>query len=84
MRSVGRWFALAVIGLTLLAAAAALFIRSSWYVANDNGNVAIYHGVDATLFGRELSEIEDRTSIKVSDLPDAVQTPLDEGIRSSS
>ena len=60
MRSVGRWFALAVIGLTLLAAAAALFIRSSWYVANDNGNVAIYHGVDATLFGRERPERQRR------------------------
>ena len=84
MRSVGRWFALAAICLALLAASVMLFIRSSWYIANDNGNVAIYHGVDASIFGHSLSELEDRTSIKVSDLPEAVQKQLDEGIRISS
>jgi protein phosphatase len=62
----------------------AIYVQSSWYIANYNGTVGIYHGVNYTVFGLNLSQLDVTTSVEVSDLPQTVQDDLDNGIMMSS
>ena len=80
----------ALVGLVLLGicatlfVVATLFVRNSWYVAANGETVAVYHGVNASLFGHDLYALAETSTVKLSDLPDAVQDSLDEGIVASS
>jgi protein phosphatase len=58
-----------------------LFAQNSVYLANDNGKVAIYHGVPGSLFGLSISRWEETTDIEVSTLQPGLASRLDEGIR---
>ncbi len=66
--------------LAALFVAASLFVSKSWYVGINGETVAIYHGVNASLMGHDLYALSEVTSVKVSDLPDATQAKLAEGI----
>lgn len=55
-------------------------IRSEWYLRTNNGEVAIYQGIHEEIFGYPLYELIGTSSIKVEDLPSAVQEQLKIGI----
>lgn len=70
-----------IIGLLAsLFVAASLFVKKSWYVGVNGDAVAIYHGVNASLMGHDLYALSEVTSVQLSDLPDATQTRLEDGI----
>ena len=72
---------LVVLGVcAALAICAMLFVRNSWYLAPNGETVGIYHGVNATLFGHDLYALSESSTVRLSDLPDAVQTSLAEGV----
>ena len=65
---------LVVVGLAIAAIATGLIAAYNWtqshyYVGADDGNVAIYQGVQQSIGPIELSHVFQPTSIKVSDLP---------------
>ncbi len=70
--------------LAVLAGLTMLYVSSSWYLGANNGRVAIYHGVNSSLAGIQLSELDTQTSVAVDDLPQTVQEHLQEGISVSS
>jgi len=51
-------------------------VRNSWYLAEDRGYVAIYQGIDGEFLGQPLSEVIERSSVKVSDLEESTQHSL--------
>ena len=61
-----------------------LFVGKSWFVGSENGEVAIYKGIHGDFFGMNLYELTERTGVVVSDLPDATQKSLEEGIATAS
>ena len=79
-RSVIAWVA----GLVTLAVASAivalLYVSNSWYVGVNNGNVAIYQGVKGEFLGMPLSTLEETTTVRAEDLPEATQSSLEQGI----
>lgn len=72
--------AIVVLGGGLAARAS---IRNSWYVGTDEGHVAIFNGVPASLAGIELSEIRTPTEIPTQDLPPIYRQRLQNGIRAA-
>ena len=82
--------AVGLIGLVLVGicaaifVAATLFVRNSWYVGANGETVGVYHGVNATLLGHDLYALSETSAVQLSDLPDAVQTSLQEGVVVSS
>ena len=70
--------------LAALFVVATLFVRNSWYVGVNGDTVAVYHGVNASLFGHDLYALSETSAVQLSDLPDAVQQHVREGIPVSS
>lgn len=71
----------------ILAAAAvafALIVNNSWYVSVYAGKVAIYRGVRGSLFGHQLSHLDEETTVDLSSLPESTQHLLSQGIAVSS
>ena len=60
------------------------FVKSEWYLGNNEGTVAIYQGVNAELLGNKLYTLVETTAVAVSDLPDSTQSQLASGIRVNS
>lgn len=54
-------------------------VDSSWYLGNNDGTVGIYQGIDAQILNIPLSHLVETTSVSVDDLPQAVQTQLEQG-----
>ncbi len=70
-----------LISLTALTGALlAFFINTSWYVGVSGGNVTIYHGIQGSFMGLELSREFKVTSVLASDLPEATQKLLADGV----
>ena len=69
-----------VVLLALVTGAMALYVRSSWYLGNNNGTVGIYSGVNQSVFGMHLGHLVDTSSVQVSDLPAAIQQSLKKGV----
>lgn len=77
----GSLVALLLAGIcAVLFVLSALFVQASWYVGVNGDTVAIYHGVNASLLGNNLYALSKTTSIQLTDLPDAVQQSLREGV----
>jgi serine/threonine protein phosphatase PrpC len=74
----------ALVIIAALVGLLAAYVQSSWYIANHNGTVGIYHGVNHTVFGLNLSQLDTTTTVETSDLPQTVQDDLDRGIMMSS
>ncbi len=70
--------------VAVVVAVAVAFIRSEWYLAPNDGMVAIYRGVNSEFLGIPLSELVSTSAVEVEDLPEAVQDQLEEGIRVES
>ena len=58
--------------------------QQQYYVAEDDGHVAIYRGVDASLPGITLQQVDERTDIEIADLPDYQQGRVEDGISAAS
>ena len=69
-----------VVLLALVTCSMALYVRSSWYLGNNNGTVGIYSGVNQSVFGVHLGHLVDTSSVQVSDLPAAIQQSLKKGV----
>lgn len=63
---------------------AGLFVNNSWYLADNNGTVGIYHGVNGSFLGIPLSHLDETTSVQTKDLPAPVQESLSQGLTVSS
>ena len=61
-----------------------VFINNEFYLADNNGYVAIYQGVPDEIFGVPLSHLLESTSVEVSDLPKDTQNKLEAGISCAS
>ncbi len=70
---------LAVVGASLL-----WWLQGQWYVSDDNGKVAIYHGVPGTLGPIPLQKLATSSDIPVSGLPSFQQEGVAGGITTPS
>jgi len=76
---------LGMVGLMIAALVGfSLIVGKSWFVGSENGEVAIYKGIHGDFFGLNLYELTERTGVVVTDLPDATQKSLQEGIAAAS
>jgi PPM family protein phosphatase len=78
--------ALVLLLVALVVAAAALgvgWIRNQYFVADSNGYVTIYRGLNGTVFGVSLSAPYQVTNIALADLPSTEQTHVHNGIEAS-
>ena len=62
----------------------ALVIRNSYYIANNHGYVAIYQGAQGDFLGMELSHLQESTTVELTDLPEALQDQIVQGISVAS
>ena len=65
-----------LVGLVLATTVVGLWARSQYYVGADNGLVAIFQGVPQTVAGRQLSTVNDVSTVSVTALPDVDQTAV--------
>ena len=81
----GRLLGLAVVvGVVWIAGAAAWsWSQSQYYVASDDGRVAIFRGVDASLPGLELSRVHSRSEVEVASLCQIDRDRVADGISAS-
>ena len=61
-----------------------IVVSQSWFVGVNDDTVGIYRGVNASVLGHDLYKLEETSAVRVSDLPDAVQANLRDGITASS
>ena len=59
-------------------------VAGSIYLGCDGDTVAVYRGSPVSVFGFELSSLEESTSIELADLPEDTQARLEEGIPQAS
>lgn len=75
----------AVVALfALLGVALTWWLSQQWYVAESDGNVVVYHGVQGTLGPVPLQRVEQVTDLMVSSLPSYDQDRLRTGIDAQS
>ncbi len=82
-----RWPWLVGIFVLLIAAgafAARSWASDQWYVGVDNGNVAIYSGVDLTLGPLSLSAVSQRIALEVATLPEFARAEVEGGITAAT
>lgn len=78
-----RWVLAIVVVFGLIGGAAAYaydWSQRQFYVAASNGNVAIYRGVDVSIGGLSLSEVDSVTSIAIDSLPAYQRDRVEAGI----
>ena len=73
-----------LIAVTIACIATFLSIRGSVFLGDYKGTVAIYTGINGDFLGIPLYQLEDTTSVELSDLPDDTQSRLSEGIAQDS
>ena len=78
--ALGAVVALLVVG----ALAGRAYVRGQFYVGVDDGDVAIFRGVEGTFLGQDLAEVEEETALVVDDLPDFVREEVTDGIEATS
>jgi protein phosphatase len=85
---IGRRLAMVALAVVVLIAVAIgatfLYVRSQWYVADDNGTVAIYHGVRGSFAGVSLSRLGNATDLPADQVTQADKTLLTNGQVSSN
>lgn len=79
-KSIIAWAGILMLALVIAGSVVTILAKNSWYVANNNGTVGVFRGINDELFGMPLYEMVESSSVKVSDLPVAVQQQLDTGI----
>ena len=77
-------FAAIILGIAIVVALGVFtFVRGEWYLANNDGKVGLYRGVQGDFLGIPMSELVGTSAVNVSDLPVAIQDQLEQGIRVS-
>ncbi|WP_232661157.1 PP2C family protein-serine/threonine phosphatase [Pseudonocardia sp. TRM90224] len=64
-------------------ALARIWVMQQYYVGADGEQVAIFKGVRGELLGLSLHEVQERTDIRLNDLPETEQSSVREGIIAS-
>lgn len=83
-RKGGRRIVAALVVLLLLTVgvlAARATLRSTWYVGESGGRVAIFSGTPGSIAGVDLSQVDEITALETSNLPDLYQRRLAEGMK---
>jgi protein phosphatase len=86
----GRWLrrltGLLVVALVLAVAGLVAYrwSQDQYYVAEHNGNVAIYRGVQADIPGLRLSRVEEETNVTIAALPDFPTEQVAAGMSATS
>ena len=75
---------LVVVALGAAALTTRMFVNNSWYVGSKDGKVTIFNGVQGSLAGMQLSEVDRQTELATESLPEIDQVRLKEGIRADS
>ena len=83
-RSILTWVAVAILAVLLSFAAIVGLAKSSWYVGDNDGTVGVFQGINDEFFGIPLYSLVEASSVKVSDLPVAIQEQLADGISVAS
>ncbi|HVX70402.1 MAG TPA: protein phosphatase 2C domain-containing protein [Mycobacteriales bacterium] len=82
-RSIGRRLGIVAVVVVLLIAAAitatVMYIRGQWYLADDSGYVAIYHGDRGKVVGISLSRLSSRTDLPTTAVSQSNQDLLRSG-----
>lgn len=79
-RVIITWLSLLIGVIAAAALVLALIVNNSWYIGVYAGKVGIYQGVRGSLFGINLSHLEQQTDVNITDLPEATQHLLSSGI----
>jgi protein phosphatase len=56
------------------------YVRSQWYVGDDNGHVAVFRGVPGAIAGLHFNSVETPTDISVATLPDLERDKVESGV----
>lgn len=83
-RRLGLVAAVVLVLVIVAVAATTLYIRSQWYVAADQGHVAVFRGVQGKAAGVSLSRLEQRSNLPATALPQDDRDRLANGITASS
>lgn len=87
-RKVKTWAIMLILAFLLIiggtAAGFNYYLNNTFYLVNEEGNVAIYRGLPGVIFGIDASELEQVTDIAVDSLQPGVANRLEEGIRVDS
>ncbi len=81
LRRVGMVCAVLAAVAVIAVFAVVMFIRSEWYLGDNDGTVGIYQGVNASFMGIQMSSLVEESAVSVTDLPSSVQDQLASGIR---
>lgn len=85
-----RWLRRIVIGVALLAVIGLAltwvydWTQRQYYVAESEGKVAIYQGLDGSIAGFGLSDVYDTTDLEVDDLDETWQHRVEQGIEADN
>lgn len=82
LKRVRTWVIIAAAVLLTVGMILIGLLRGSWYVGvnPDDGTVAVYHGVRDEVFGVPLHMLASKSAVEASDLSEALQHQLGEGI----
>ena len=82
LKRLRTWVIIAAAVLLMVGVVLVGLLRGSWYVGinQDDQTVAVYHGVRDEFFGVPLHIIASKSAVEVSDLSEALQHQLEEGI----
>lgn len=86
-RTLLRLLALAAVLALVLGAAGYGFwrwSRSQYYIAADGDVVAVYQGLDQSLLGVRMSSVEERSTVRVADLPSFYRSRVAQHVAASS
>jgi PPM family protein phosphatase len=67
-RRVALWMGVALSIVAVATIGARIYINHQWYVGDDNGRVAIYQGVPASILGFDLSHVQETTELPSADV----------------
>lgn len=76
-----RNIVLAVLALLLFTAGLwTLFVNTSYFVGVEDGHVAIFKGLNGSLFGLDMYQLAEFTDVEVDELPEATRNLLTSGV----
>ncbi len=84
LKRVRTWIIIAAATTLAIVAVLLGLIGNSWYVGNNDGTVGVYRGVRDEFLGVPFHTLTENSSVEVSDLPNALQNQINEGIIVSS
>ncbi len=80
VRSTIGWIITALVVVVLLLLAGLFLYNNSYYLAAEGDVVGIYQGFKGELFGHTFSRLAERSDIALEDLPESLQSDLENGI----